>query len=118
MSNGQTPQITQPQATPPQTKPVAIEVNDEAVSTGNYNASLARSKAIISEIEAITKRRTITYFAAAVDNPSAFVNDNDPVQIEDLLRVPNSLNGIDLILNSSGGIATSAERIVNVCKNY
>jgi Serine dehydrogenase proteinase len=107
-----------PTQTTPQQKPVAMVVNDEAAATGNYLSSISRCKTIIPEIEAITQRRTITYFAAADDNPAAFVNDNDPVQIEDILRVPHPLPGLDLILNSGGGLATSAERIVNVCQNY
>src|SRR5258708_6914411 len=46
------------------------------------------------------------------------IEDEDSVQIEDLLRVHSNLPHLDLILNSSGGHAISAERIINVCRNY
>jgi ClpP class serine protease len=60
----------------------------------------------------------ITYFAAPVAKADAFINDDDPVYIEDMLRIPSQYSGLDLILNSNGGSAISAERIINVCQNY
>lgn len=99
-------------------EPIQLKVNNEVNISKNYNQSIERCKEIIRKVEAITKRRTIAYFAASVDSPAAFINDNDSIQIEDLLRIPNEYSGLDLILNTGGGIATSAERIINVCKTY
>lgn len=114
-TNSPTPQPhTQTQAL----EPLPFRVGKEAVQTGNYNSSIARCHKIIEEIEAITKRRTIAYFAAQVDSPLAYINDNDPFQIENILRLPDDYDGLDLILNSGGGYALSAERIINVCKTY
>ncbi len=99
-------------------KPIQHEVSAELQAAGNYNQSIAKCKQIISSIENITGRRTITYFSAALNKPAAFINDEDSVQMEDLLRVPNTKPGLDLILHSHGGYAVSAERIINVCRNY
>lgn len=99
-------------------KPIQVKVAEELQSSRNYNNSIARCKILISQIEDITKRRTLTYFAASQDSPAAFINDGDSTQIEDLLRLPNKYPGLDLILNSNGGYATSAERIINVCRTY
>lgn len=104
---------------PPSTnEPIQIKAAKEIQTAGNFNGSIARCKSLISQIEKITKRRTITYFAASQDLPAALINDDDSIQIEDLLRLPNQFSGLDLILNSGGGYAISAERIINVCKNY
>lgn len=99
--------------------PIMMQLTKELEEQKNYDASIARCKKIISEIEGITKRRTITYFSKTNNqNPSAFINDDDSTRLEDILRVPSDLEGLDLILNSGGGYATSAERIINVCRNY
>jgi hypothetical protein len=98
--------------------PVQVKVAKEVKRSNNFNSSITRSKTLISEIEKITKRRTLTYFAASQDSPAALINDEDSIQIEDLLRLPNKYPGLDLILNSNGGYAISAERIINVCKTY
>jgi ClpP class serine protease len=100
------------------TMPLIKLVMNEAVKAGNYDFSIKRCEKIIEEIENITKRRTISYFATQIDNPAALINDSDSIQIEDMLRLSNVYDGLDLILNSSGGYALSAERIINVCKTY
>ncbi|KKQ11578.1 MAG: Periplasmic serine protease (ClpP class) [Candidatus Moranbacteria bacterium GW2011_GWE1_36_7] len=99
-------------------EPLLCKVAKDAISSGNYDASISRCKTLISNIEKITQRRTLTYFASTQDTSAAFINDNDSMQIEDLLRLPNQYNGLDLILNSGGGYAISAERIINVCRTY
>jgi ATP-dependent protease ClpP protease subunit len=101
-----------------QQKPIQIKVYEELANTNTYDASIALCKSYISEIEAITQRRLVTYFAAPIDKSIAYINDDDPVYIEDLLRVPSHYPGLDLIINSNGGMALSAERIINVCQNY
>lgn len=100
------------------TQPIQLQLIAELQTTKNYNKSIARCKQIISEIEKLTQRRLITYFSASKDIPAAFINDDDSIQIEDFLRTPNKFYGLDLILNSGGGYAISAERIINVCRNY
>ncbi len=100
---------------PPHTpEPLIKKVTDEVNAAGNFDSSDTRCRQIIGEIERITGHRTITYFGSQ----TGFVEDEDSVNIEDLLRIPSSLPGLDLILNSSGGYAISAERIINVCRNY
>lgn len=105
---------TQQATAPTVSMPLIHRVQNEIAANGNFDASTARCKQIIAEIEAITNRRTITYFGS----PQGIINDTDSIQIEDLLRVPSSLDGLDLVLNSGGGFAISAERIINVCKTY
>jgi len=101
-----------------QQKPIQIKVYEEIASTGVYDSSIELCKHYISEIESITQRRLITYFAAPIDKSDAYINDDDPIYIEDLLRISNQYPGLDLIINSNGGMALSAERIINVCQNY
>ncbi len=99
-------------------EPIQLKVTQELSVSGKYEQSVNRCKEIIAKIQTITNRRTIAYFAASSDSPSSFINDNDSLQIEDLLRIPNAHQGLDLILNTGGGYAISAERIINVCKTY
>ena len=60
-----------------QQKPIQIKVYEELANTNTYDTSIALCKSYISEIEAITQRRLITYFAAPVDKGNAYINDDD-----------------------------------------
>ncbi len=99
--------------------PVQMSLMQELQTQKSYDSSIKKCTQIIKDIETLTKRRTITYFASTANgSPFSFINDDDSVMIEDILRTPSNLHGLDLILNSGGGYATSAERIINVCQTY
>ncbi|MDP2637801.1 MAG: hypothetical protein Q8P26_01955 [Candidatus Levybacteria bacterium] len=99
-------------------RPITIKIQEELFEKKDYTDSNKRCSEIVKEIQNLTKRRTITYFAAGLNNTGAFVDDSDAISIEDLLSYPSDLEGLDLILNSYGGSALAAERIVNVCRKY
>lgn len=85
----------------------------------NHNASIERCKAIIKELEKILDKRVIAYFSSEVGkDASSMVNDEDVFIIENLLSIPSDKKDLVLILHSNGGFALSAERIIDVCRNY
>lgn len=85
----------------------------------NHDASIERCKAIIKDLENHLNKRVIAYFSSEVGNDAAsMVNDEDVFIIENLLSTPSSKKDLVLILHSNGGYSLSAERIIDVCRNY
>lgn len=46
------------------------------------------------------------------------IDNNDAQMLEDLLQSIDLKDGFYLVINSPGGLAIAAERIINVCKSY
>jgi hypothetical protein len=85
----------------------------------NHDASIERCKAIIKDLENSLNKRVIAYFSSEAGNDAAsMVNDEDVFIIENLLSSPSTKKDLVLILHSSGGFSLSAERIIDVCRNY
>lgn len=85
----------------------------------NHDASIERCKAIIKDLENHLNKRVIAYFSSEVGNDAAsMVNDEDVFIIENLLSTPSSKKDLVLILHSNGGYSLSAERIIDICRNY
>ena len=85
----------------------------------NHDASIERCKAIIKDLENHLNKRVVAYFSSEVGNDDAsMVNDEDVFIIENLLSSPNTKKDLVLILHSNGGFSLSAERIIDVCRNY
>ncbi len=85
----------------------------------NHDASIERCKVIIKSLENDLNKRVIAYFSSEAGNDAAsMVNDEDVFIIENLLSVPSSKKDLVLILHSGGGFSLSAERMIDVCKNY
>ena len=85
----------------------------------NHNASIERCKVIVKELQDKIDKRVIAYFASEVGNDAAsMINDEDVFIIENLLSIPSTKKDLVLILHSGGGYALSAERIIDVCRNY
>jgi hypothetical protein len=99
-----------------QNQPSHFTLVDELQRDKNYNSSFARCRDILKEIEKITKSRVLTYFS--VFKPSAGIIDSDATIFEDLLRCKNDYKSLLLILNSPGGQAVAAEKILLVCEAY
>lgn len=91
----------------------------ELQANKNHDSSIARCKDIIKELEGKLDKRVISYFASEVSNDvTAMINDEDVFVIENLLSIVSPKKDIILILESAGGLAISAERIIDVCRNY
>lgn len=101
---------------PAQEKPSYFILVDELQRTQNYNQSFNRCRDILREIEKITTSRVLAYFS--VFKPSIGIIDSDATIIEDLLRCKNQYKPLLLILNSPGGQAVAAEKILLVCEAY
>ncbi len=85
----------------------------------NHNTSIERCKTIIKDIENVLDKRVIVYFSSETGNDnSSMISDEDVFIIENLLSIPSTKKDLALILHSGGGFALSAERIIDVCRNY
>lgn len=98
---------------------ILTKILNEIALTQNYSASDTRFLDIRPKIENLLNKRVIFYFASETgkDNNS-MINDEDAFIIENLLSTPSTKDGLVLIIHSNGGYAISAERIIEVCKNY
>jgi len=74
-------------------------------------------KELIGRIEAQLNAKVILYFTSFYAE-DAMISDNDAEMIENILSVEHPGGKIVLVLNSAGGLALAAERIVNVCRAY
>jgi len=99
-----------------QDNPIYFSIVSELQTTQNYSQSFQKCRNILQEIEKITKSRVISYFS--VFKPALGVIDSDATFIEDLLRCKNQFKPLILILNSPGGQAVAAEKILLVCQAY
>lgn len=85
----------------------------------NHNVSIERCKQIIKELEQKLNKRVIAYFASEVGaDSSSMINDEDVFIIENLLSIKSDKKDLVLIMHSNGGYALSAERIIEICKDY
>jgi len=91
----------------------------EISANKNHSASVERFKPILSEIETLLNKRVVSYFSSETgrDNNS-MINDEDAFIIENLLSTPSVKNDLVLLLHSNGGFSISAERIIDICRNY
>lgn len=71
---------------------------------------------LLEKIEKELDRNIITFFTSTFY--PVIINDRDADMIEGLLELYDNSNGITLILNSLGGSALAAERIINICRNH
>lgn len=65
---------------------------------------------LIKQIEAITKRRLLTYFSLW-----GSINDRDSKIIEDFL-VSNRIEKFDILIDSPGGFTDAAEKMIKICR--
>jgi len=73
---------------------------------------------LLRRIEKELSAKVVTFFTSFSD-PQAQVSDDDAEMLESLLSVESIGNRkLILIINSPGGQALAAERIVNVCREY
>lgn len=72
---------------------------------------------LIKKIQDHFKAQVFVYFTSFADFTAEICND-DAEMLENVLSVEHDGNKLILILNSPGGQALAAERIVNVCRAY
>lgn len=85
----------------------------------NHSFSFSRCREIMVSLEEILNKRIISYFASEIgEDFSSMVNDEDAFLIENLLSIKSDRKDLVLILHSNGGLALSAERIIEICRNY
>ena len=80
------------------------------------NQSHETRRPLLVKLEELLNRNVITYFTSNVYPVTIDDMDND--MIEGLLQVTDKNKGLSLILNSRGGSALAAERIINTCRTY
>lgn len=100
-------------------KSVFSKLLAELQENKNHNISIERCKQIIKELEQKLDKRVISYFASEVGaDSSSMINDEDVFIIENLLSIKSDKKDLVLILHSNGGYALSAERIIEICRDY
>jgi hypothetical protein len=83
---------------------------------GEIDQSHETRRPLIEKIEKKLSRNVITFFTST-RHPVA-IEDVDNDMIEGMLQVADRNKGLSLILNSPGGSALAAERIINTCRTY
>lgn len=66
----------------------------------------------------MNKRVIVCFSSEASKDAGSIVNDEDVFIVENLLSVPSVKKDLALVLHSNGGSILSAERIIDVCRNY
>lgn len=71
---------------------------------------------LIRDIEALTGRRLIVYFANRF-TPGSDINDDDPIYITELLSDVAKDDPVDLMIETNGGKTDSTEAIISILQN-
>ena len=75
-------------------------------------------KELIQKLQEQLNGMVVVYFTA-FGNEKVMISDTDAEMIENMLSVEHAKGDtIYLILNSAGGLALAAERVVNICRAY
>ncbi len=77
---------------------------------------LTRRKLIQDIEQELAGRTVVTYFTSSVF--PVIVDDSDADMLESIFQCLDLTNGLCLILNSPGGDALAAERIIRLCRSY
>jgi len=71
---------------------------------------------LIRDIEAMTGRRLIVYFANRF-TPGSDINDDDPIYVTELLSDISATDAVDLMIETNGGKTDSTEAIISILQN-
>jgi hypothetical protein len=88
-----------------------LKVQKEA----NQHPDLRRH--LIQRLEGLTGAKILAFFTS-FRKPDAQITDDDAETLESILAAEHNGGRLLMILNSPGGFALAAERIVNVCRSY
>lgn len=70
------------------------------------------------KLQELFEHKTVVSFFTSFAHPGSMIVDGDVQMLEEILHATRIENGLLLLLNSAGGDALAAERIVNVCRAY
>lgn len=76
-----------------------------------------RRRHILHRIEAVTHHKLIVY-CAALSHPASSIAADDVTPFMSLLGPLTEYEGLDLLINSPGGSADTAEKIVSLCRQF
>ena len=76
-----------------------------------------RRKPFLVKLEKHFEARVVSFFTSFT-HLQAQITDDDAEMLESVLAAEHDGGKLVLVLNSPGGIALAAERIVNVCREY
>jgi hypothetical protein len=91
-----------------------FDLNDQLENNSNVHRGL------IAEIEALTKRNLICYYANP-SHPGGAMQDHDPDFLENVLRSIDLMRyerKLDMLVNSPGGFPYAAGKMVKVCRTF
>jgi len=91
-----------------------FDLNDELENNSNVHRRL------VAEIEAMTKRNLICYYANP-SHPGGAMQDHDPDFLENVLRsidLTRYERKLDMLVNSPGGFPYAAAKMVKVCRTF
>jgi hypothetical protein len=76
-----------------------------------------RRKGLIGAIQEKTKHRLITY-SSLLQHPASGIVADDIMPFMSLMKANDGFEGLDLVINSPGGVADTAEKIVSLCRSF
>ncbi len=98
---------------------IAVEVMDaKDIIADVVQEPDARRRALIAEIEKLTKRPVLNYSATAWGSPNEIMHHGDIINLTRVMSKKPDVKGVDLILNSPGGLPEVAEKIITMLRHY
>ncbi len=93
--------------------------NPELISIfKEVNQDPSARKTLLKEWSEVNEGRNVITYFSSFTVPGAMIQDQDRDLIEELLSKMNTNKGLDLIINSPGGLRLAAERIIQICRVY
>lgn len=80
------------------------------------NQNHSTRKKLFEKLERYLEKKIVAFFTSFIYPVS--IEDNDAEMLEEVLQKLDLSQGLILMLNSPGGSALSAERIINICRTY
>jgi len=107
--NGLIQQLNQAQGNPQLVAQLQAQIQhvDQQIKQSSSDKKRAD---LIAKIEAITKRRLITYFSIF-----GSISDRDSKIIEDFLH-SNAVEKFDILIDSPGGFTDASEKMIKICR--
>ncbi|NTV41180.1 MAG: hypothetical protein HGA61_02810 [Candidatus Moranbacteria bacterium] len=104
---------------PGEKEQIEIEKNPELMNILNEvnQPHTARKDLLMQWSNKNENRNVISYFGS-FNLPGSMIDDRDRDVFEEILSNMDTSKGLDLILNSPGGLPLAAERIIQVCRAY
>lgn len=95
-----------------------IQITESDIAERLVNEAVGQRQDVLRKIEEITKRNVINYSTSSYGFASEMMSQSDILNMSQVAVKKEGLIGIDLILNSPGGIPETAEKIITTLRNY